>query len=207
VKKSLPQLKSVEERSLNLLKDETLQVDEVRYVSKVGEVLGPILQGSRSVLPILFPENLKEEELGPAAGYYRNSEMINYLREAAAVLSEPYCRNFNEFLKQEKGGTVLRILEIGAGTGSFTKEMLPYFNADDSCYEYTYTDIWAVFFSKAEELFKDIKMRKVFKTLNIELDPLAQGFFPQHYDLILASFVLHATKNLKETLEICANSE
>jgi acyl transferase domain-containing protein/NADPH:quinone reductase-like Zn-dependent oxidoreductase/thioester reductase-like protein/NADP-dependent 3-hydroxy acid dehydrogenase YdfG/SAM-dependent methyltransferase/acyl carrier protein len=201
VKKSLPELKLVEERSLNLLKDEALQaVDEVRYVSRV-EVLGPILQGSRSVLPILFPENLKDGELGPATGFYRNSEMIKRMFGLSSVLTEPYCRNVNEFLKEAKGGAVLRILEIGAGTGSFTKEMMPYFVADHSCYEYTYTDISAVFFSKAEELFKDSKMRKIFKTLNIEVDPMAQGFIPQHYDLILASFVLHATKDLKETLE------
>lgn len=40
-----------------------------------------------------------------------------------------------------------------------------------------------------------------FKTLNIEKDPVVQGYTPQSYDLIIASLVLHATEKLDRTLQ------
>jgi hypothetical protein len=39
-----------------------------------------------------------------------------------------------------------------------------------------------------------------YKTLNIEKDPVEQGFKEHSYDLVLAANVLHATKSLEETL-------
>lgn len=39
-----------------------------------------------------------------------------------------------------------------------------------------------------------------FKKLDIELDPIEQGFAESTYDLIFASNVLHATKSLQQTL-------
>ena len=41
----------------------------------------------------------------------------------------------------------------------------------------------------------------VFKTLDIEKDPLAQGFPGHSYDVIIAANVLHATHNLRTTME------
>ena len=40
-----------------------------------------------------------------------------------------------------------------------------------------------------------------FRTLDIERDPLEQGFEPHSFDLIIASDVLHATKDLRKTLD------
>jgi ubiquinone/menaquinone biosynthesis C-methylase UbiE len=39
-----------------------------------------------------------------------------------------------------------------------------------------------------------------FKKLNIEEDPSEQGFESNSYDLVIASQVLHATKNINRTL-------
>jgi hybrid polyketide synthase / nonribosomal peptide synthetase ACE1 len=40
----------------------------------------------------------------------------------------------------------------------------------------------------------------VFKTLDIESDPVAQGFEGHSYDLVIAANVLHATKSLEQTM-------
>ena len=42
-----------------------------------------------------------------------------------------------------------------------------------------------------------------FRPLNIEKDPAAQGFEPYGYDLVIAANVLHATRDLGETLPHC----
>ncbi|KAM7196903.1 hypothetical protein V8F20_006870 [Naviculisporaceae sp. PSN 640] len=88
-----------------------------------------------------------------------------------------------------------RILEIGAGTGGTTANILRH----TSYSSYTFTDVSAGFFPAAKARFKD-HPDMVFKTLDITKDPLSQGFQPESFDLILASNVLHATPSLHETL-------
>ena len=58
-------------------------------------------------------------------------------------------------------------------------------------------------FEKAKELFKEWHSRMTFKTLDIENEPLAQGFEPESFDIITASNVLHATKRIDVTLAHC----
>lgn len=66
--------------------------------------------------------------------------------------------------------------------------------------QFDFTDISSGFFEKAKELFHLASERMAFRILDIERAPVAQGFETSKYDLIVASNVLHATKNLQETL-------
>ena len=96
----------------------------------------------------------------------------------------------------------LRVLEIGAGTGASTNSImkdlaLP--NGRVMYSKYTYTDISSGFFVTAKERFKSLPNME-FAALDISKDPAAQGFQENSYDLVLATNVLHATENLKETL-------
>lgn len=43
-----------------------------------------------------------------------------------------------------------------------------------------------------------------FKILDLEKDVWSQGFIEQSYDLIIASFVLHATSKLREPWKMSA---
>ncbi len=98
-------------------------------------------------------------------------------------------------------GRRLRVLEVGAGTGSATASVLPELPAGR--YEYVYTDISAGFFSEAEERFGGSENAIEYRVLDIERDPVEQGFAAHGYDLVIASNVLHATRYLSETLEHC----
>ncbi|KAM7218542.1 hypothetical protein V8F06_006146 [Rhypophila decipiens] len=92
----------------------------------------------------------------------------------------------------------LHMLEIGAGTGGTTKPIL---KALDSRFRsYTFTDVSAGFFGAAADALAAYQDRLIFKTLDIERDPISQGFVPQSYDVVIASFVLHATASLERTL-------
>ncbi|KAF2105024.1 hypothetical protein NA57DRAFT_71219 [Rhizodiscina lignyota] len=100
----------------------------------------------------------------------------------------------------------LSILEIGAGTGGTTFHLLERLRDEDGTSRagrYVFTDISPGFLAKAQERFaKDAGILE-FKTLNIENDPEAQGFQPSSFDLIVAANVLHATKDIQETLSYC----
>ncbi|KAI9738829.1 MAG: putative Hybrid PKS-NRPS biosynthetic cluster [Cirrosporium novae-zelandiae] len=93
----------------------------------------------------------------------------------------------------------MNILEIGAGTGSATKNILEKLGPAFS--SYTYTDISAGFFEKASDVFRDYGNKMSFKTLDIEKDVESQGFAKHSYDLVIASNVLHATAVLNDTMK------
>jgi predicted O-methyltransferase YrrM len=80
---------------------------------------------------------------------------------------------------------VLRILEIGAGTGSATKMMLKVLSEMNGKYSYTFTDISNAFFVKARETFKPYLNNMKFNVLNVEDDPKAQGLAPNQFDLVV----------------------
>jgi ubiquinone/menaquinone biosynthesis C-methylase UbiE len=100
----------------------------------------------------------------------------------------------------------LSILEIGAGTGGATHSALSALGGSNNrstarFSRYTFTDTSAGFFEKAAAKFGAWKSRLDFQVLDIEQDPLGQGFEAAQFDLIIASNVLHATKSIDQTLQ------
>ncbi|KAL2834693.1 hypothetical protein BJY01DRAFT_259424 [Aspergillus pseudoustus] len=93
----------------------------------------------------------------------------------------------------------MKILEIGAGTGSATRAILN--RIGTSFHSYTFTDISVAFFEDAKATLAAYEDRMIYKALDIEQDPIEQGFGEHSYDLIVASNVLHATKFMKRTME------
>lgn len=98
----------------------------------------------------------------------------------------------------------LRILEVGAGTGSATSKILAKLGKANVA-KYTYTDISASFFQQAENEFSEWGRSGVmdFKVFNAELDPGSQGLDLGSYDVVVAFQVLHATKKMDETVANC----
>ena len=92
----------------------------------------------------------------------------------------------------------LRVLEIGAGTGGATAAILPQLPTDRT--DYVFTDISAQFLHQAEDRFSAHPFVN-YARLDIETDPAAQGFGVGEYDLVLAANVLHATRDLRETVQ------
>ena len=93
------------------------------------------------------------------------------------------------------------MIEVGAGTGSATAVVLP--ELPEGRYDFTYTDISAGFFAEAESLFGGREASIDYRVLDIEVDPVEQGFDRHGYDIVIASNVLHATRYLDETLAHC----
>ncbi|KAL9102129.1 MAG: hypothetical protein Q9163_002690 [Psora crenata] len=98
----------------------------------------------------------------------------------------------------------LKILEIGAGTGSATSFALKALEDKEGgqfrSSSYHFTDLSAGFFEKARQKFSAWENFLEFKTLNIENDTQAQGFDDGDYDLIVAANVLHATTKMENTM-------
>ena len=92
----------------------------------------------------------------------------------------------------------LRILEIGAGTGSTAAVLLQLFENVRE-FEYVFTDVSSALVRQASEKFGRYS-RCSFRLLDIDRDPALQGFEPGTFDVVVASNVLHATCRMSDTL-------
>lgn len=91
----------------------------------------------------------------------------------------------------------LRILEVGAGIGSTTTQILPMLPGDRTTY--VYTDISNYFLQYAQQNFGAYPFLET-RLLNIEQHPQSQGCELHSFDVVVAVSVLHATRDIAETL-------
>jgi hypothetical protein len=91
----------------------------------------------------------------------------------------------------------MRVLEIGAGTGSTSSSLLPLFAPQST--EYWFTDVTPVFIDRARQKYGDVSFMR-FAEFDLERGPTAQGLAPGSFDLIVAANAVHATRNLRESL-------
>ncbi|KAK2811573.1 hypothetical protein FQN49_008445, partial [Arthroderma sp. PD_2] len=129
-----------------------------------------------------------------------SEETLNSLKRCWPVL-QSQC-DWSQFLTLlGHSNPAMRVLEIGAGTGSATRAALQHLKSPESAQlysRYTFTDASESAIAAAEEMFLgDVET----KMLDITKDPVEQGFELHSFDLIIASNVLHATPRLAESLQ------
>jgi acyl transferase domain-containing protein/acyl carrier protein len=156
---------------------------ELRLLTRCGAQLRAVLNGTQEALELLFPGGDTTE----LAELYAQSSATNAL--AQEVLGQ--------ILHRLPEGRGLQIVEVGAGTGSVTSGLLALLPAART--DYLFTDVGASFLSNARERFVEYPFVR-YQLLDIEQPPSAQGFPLHKADLVIAANVLHATRDLGETL-------
>jgi len=91
----------------------------------------------------------------------------------------------------------LRVLEVGAGVGGTSKDLIPALATFDV--EYVFTDLSQFFLNRAKEAFGEYPWVR-FATLDINEDYRAQGFSPNSFDIVVLGDVFHATRHVGHTL-------
>ena len=160
---------------------------ELELIGRVGTALAGALRGERNPTELLFPGG----SLDTAERLYRDS---------------PTARLFNGLIAEVMAGVVsacatdrrLRILEIGAGTGGTTAHLLA--RLPEVGLDYTFTDVGPAFVARARERFGGRGFVR-FEVFDLQRDPEAQGFAQGEFDVIIASNVIHATTDLRRSLD------
>lgn len=155
--------------------------DDMRKVMFAGEMLIPFVRNQVNMLEEFKNHNLLD-------WFYKSSTEIADYNACMGTVVKQLTHRF----------PYMKILEIGAGTGSATQSIIK--EIGQSYSSYTYTDISAGFLHDAAELFKDHGNGFTYKVLDIEQDVVEQGYSEGAYDCVVASNVLHATKSLDQTL-------
>lgn len=164
-----------------------------KFYAVLARNLHDILIGKQDALQIMFQTSLVKDY------YHELYRATNGLSSSLAFMDLYAHKN-----------PQMKVLEIGAGTGGMTRNILGKLSQNGSGVagagnprfsHYTYTDISAGFFSGAASMFEKFPDKVTFSVLDIEKDPVKQGFEEAAYDLVIADNVLHATQDLNTTLK------
>ncbi len=162
---------------------------EVELQRQAGPNLAGILSGEIDPLEVLFPGG-------------SSVMMETFYREGAdfPVINPLIGVALKKAIEGLPARRAIRVLEVGAGTGSLTKEILPLFPADRT--EYVFTDNGPLFLQSAKDKFSEAYPFVEYTLFDCERDPVDQGIAPHGFDIVLASNVVHATADLRQTLSM-----
>ncbi|CAM3275740.1 putative Phenylalanine racemase (ATP-hydrolyzing) [Xenorhabdus nematophila ATCC 19061] len=146
----------------------------------------PVIQGSKPATALLFPDG--------------NTELVS-----ALYSHNPLFDTANRHLAQEianrliccQSTTPLRVLEIGAGTGSSTTVILSALAEKGIATEYWFTDVSAAFLRRAHERYG---AKLTIKRFDLEKELSEQEMPCDYFDAVIASNVIHATRNIDASL-------
>lgn len=157
------------------------------------EALPDILTGRTPATDILFPQGSTSR----VEDIYRHNPVSDYFNGVLADILVEYVRRRVAHRPHER----LRLLEIGAGTGGTSatlfKRLKPF---ERNLEEYRYTDVSKAFLSFAEKEFGPDVPYLACSLFDVERPPAEQGLLPGRYDVLVATNVLHATRNIRATL-------
>lgn len=143
---------------------------------------------------IMFPNS----SLELVEGIYKNNIIADYYNNISADVVETYvelCKNINP-------GRKIKIFEVGAGTGGASAAVLKRLQKFTGFIdEYYYTDKSRAFLAHGKESFGAANPYLSYKIFDVEQSFLDQKLIGK-FDLVLAANVIHATKDIRNTLTV-----
>ncbi|MBU2659023.1 beta-ketoacyl synthase N-terminal-like domain-containing protein [Bacillus cabrialesii] len=180
------------EQKSDLLQDNNMKA-MVTLVETALKALPDILTGKASATDILFPNS----SMDLVEGVYKNNQVADYFND---VLADTLTAYLEERLKQDPEAKI-RILEIGAGTGGTSAAVFQKLKAwQTHIKEYCYTDLSKAFLIHAENKYGPDNPYLTYTRFNVEEPASEQHIEAGGYDAVIAANVLHATKNIRQTL-------
>lgn len=162
---------------------------EFRLLERCATDLGAVLDGRSNPVHLLFPNG----DFGDTAELYRDGPVLR-------TLNRSLCSWLRELVTGLTPGVGLRVLEVGAGTGGTTVQVLDAL-ASTAC-EYWFTDVGASFVARAREEFSTYDFLR-FGVFDLEApnhSPVAAG----SCDVVIAANVLHATRDIRASVSRAA---
>ena len=163
----------------------------VRLLDVCLEALPKILRGEVGPLDVLFPGG--SAELVEAV--YRGNPTAEFYNQVIADVVGAAVAELRRRAPEKK----LRLLEVGAGTGGATGGIVSRLEPYGDHLEYHYTDISPIFTRLGQKNFGHQRFVR-FGVVDIEKDLRAQNLREGWFDLVVASNVLHATRDLRQTV-------
>ena len=167
---------------------------QMRLLGVCLENLEKVMKGKILATEVIFPNTSMEL----VDGIYKGNEAVDNVNKIAELSIIKYIESKINDLKP---GEKIEILEIGSGTGGTSSGVLRQISKWSEKIEYNYTDISLGFINYGKRKYGNDYDFMKFDLLDIEKDVKSQGFESGKFDIVLAANVIHATKNLNNTLK------
>ncbi|MCC7368642.1 MAG: acyltransferase domain-containing protein [Chloroflexi bacterium] len=177
-----PPLSDLDREAAAVLADAPQVLDWMR---RCGQSLAAVISGAESSLETLFP-----------AGSCETVDFI-YQQWSLARYFNGIVRSVVESRPRRNSGGMLRVFEIGAGTGGTTASLLP--ALDGWTAEYQFTDVSDFFLTRAQERFAAYGFVQ-YGRYDLECVPAEQGYASGSYDVVVGANVVHAARDLDAAL-------
>ncbi|NEP72538.1 MAG: methyltransferase [Okeania sp. SIO2G4] len=151
-----------------------------------------ILRGEVDVNEVVFTDG----DMELFAGLFLGHRVADYFNE---LLADGVCWEVEQRLLENRDG-LIRILEIGAGTGGVTGILLEKLAPYGEKIEFWFTDISSTFTRYGETKFKQYPWVK-YEIFDVEKSLDVQGIKAESFDVVIANNVLHSTKLIHQTLK------
>ncbi|WP_440217106.1 SDR family NAD(P)-dependent oxidoreductase [Chromobacterium piscinae] len=167
---------------------------KARLAEEMLRALPEILAGEKLATEVMFPHSSMER----VEGVYKNNDQADFYNN---IVAETVASRVRESIGEAPSRKV-RILEIGAGTGGTSAVVLEKLS-EFAAYidEYGYTDLSTAFLRHAEREYAGRYPFIKCHIFDAGSPPEEQGLSCGSYDIVLATNVLHATKNIRNTLQ------
>ncbi|SFS42411.1 SDR family NAD(P)-dependent oxidoreductase [Marininema halotolerans] len=156
--------------------------------------LAQIVTGQIQATDVIFPN----ASLDLVQNVYKDNVVADLFNDALAQVVVMWIK---ERLQRDPSSPI-RILEVGAGTGGTStvlfKALKPF---ENQIAEYCYTDLSQAFLMHAEKEYGPQNPKLTYRVFDVEKPIAGQGIHVDDYDMVIAANVLHATKNIRQTLQ------
>ncbi|WP_155660759.1 SDR family NAD(P)-dependent oxidoreductase, partial [Priestia megaterium] len=167
---------------------------QVLLVEATLRALPDILTGKIQATEIMFPNSSMEL----VEGVYKNNQISDYFNE---LVADTLVICLQQRIKQDPSARI-RILEVGAGTGGTSSMIFKKLRSyQERVVEYCYTDISKAFLLHAKQEYGAENPNLTYKIFNVETPLTEQDIPTGRYDFVVATNVLHATKNIRNTIQ------
>lgn len=162
----------------------------VEYFQDSSNHLPQLVTGEIDALDIFFPQG----DFTIAKAAYHDNLLSNSLNQVIIGA----IRHIYEKLHQEDENRVLRILEIGAGVGGASLDVIP--ALADCRVSYLFSDVSQYFLNAARKNFEAYDF-VTYGLFDINKPYWEQGIRPSQFDLIICNNVLHNARSLPDVLQ------
>jgi pyochelin synthetase len=159
----------------------------INYFKVAAEHLPEMMRGESDPLQLLFPQG--RTDIHDVA--YNAMSLSRYLNRlltgCARYIAQP-----------SRESATLRVLEIGAGVGGTSSELIPVLSSYNV--EYLFTDVSQFFLNNARQRFREYPWVK-FGLFDMNRAYREQGLLPNTFDLVVGANVLHYAKDASRVLQ------
>lgn len=181
------------EQERGRLADDPQKQAQLNLVHTTLKALPHILSAKVQATDVMFPNS----SMKLVEGIYRGNPVSDYFNDVLGSTLAAFLQSGLDIQPNAK----FRILEVGAGTGGTTAQILPMLKPfADHIETYRYTDISKAFLMHARREYAPDYPFLETAIFDVEQAVAGQDVEAGSFDIVIATNVLHATQNIRRTL-------